>query len=241
MVQQDPFSGFDPRRRVSELLREPLDIFRQGTVAEREAVVRKAVQAVGLSEAHLDRLPHELSGGQLQRVSIARAFLLEPQLVVLDEPVSALDVSIQAQVVNLLVDLQQERDTSYLFITHDLGVLRHVAHRVAVMYLGRIVELGTVDQLFESPAHPYTKALLDAAPVPDPFIERGRERLILRGELPDPRNQPVGCAFAARCWLREQLGNPESCVTERPVAQPVADGHEVACHFPDSISEPAAA
>ncbi len=231
MVQQDPFSGFDPRGRLGNLLNEVLAIYRIGSAEFRRERVAAALAAVGLAERFLDRLPHELSGGQLQRVSIARAFLLEPALVVLDEPVSALDVSVQAQVVNLLLDLQRERDNAYLFITHDLGVLRAVAHRVAVMYLGRIVELGSIDEIFGAPKHPYTAALLDAAPSPDPYVERTRERIVLRGDLPDPRNAPPGCAFASRCFLRVRLGSPDRCTIERPLLRIVGPAHEAACHF----------
>lgn len=233
LVHQNPYASFDPRKRIGASLVEPMDIHDEGTPPQRRERALEALAQVGLGQDHWHRYPHQLSGGQLQRASIARAFILSPQMVVLDEPVSALDVSVQAQVLNMLARLRDEAGTSYVVIAHDLAVVRRLAHRVGVMYLGRIVESGTRDQVYGQPTHPYTQALLAAVPTPDPEVEATRERIVLRGELPDPRNVPPGCAFASRCPLRSQLGDPDRCTDEAPEPRAVASGHSVACHFTD--------
>jgi peptide/nickel transport system ATP-binding protein len=193
------------------------------------------LDTVGLAEEYADRYPHEFSGGQRQRVGIARAIAMNPKFIVLDEPVSALDVSIQAQIVNLLEDLQDELGLTYLFIAHDLSVVRHIADRVAVMYLGSVVEIADRDDLFDRPYHPYTQALISAVPIPDPRLERRRERIVLRGDVPNPANPPSGCRFRTRCWKFEQLSESDQrrCIEEPPPLYDVGDnpGHQASCHF----------
>ncbi|MBB4662022.1 ABC transporter ATP-binding protein [Conexibacter arvalis] len=236
IVFQDPAASLTPRHRIERVLSEPLEL--HGLVrseAERRARVIELLELVGLGERFADRLPHELSGGQRQRVGIARALAVEPELIVLDESVSALDVSVQAQVLALLERLQDELGLAYLFISHDLAVIRHIADEVAVMYLGRIVERGPSEQIYRAPRHPYTAALLSAVPVPDVERERERERIVLLGDPPSPASPPGGCAFHTRCWLRERLGNPERCVAERPELAHLGGeaDHRAACHFSD--------
>jgi peptide/nickel transport system ATP-binding protein len=224
MVYQDPLGALDQRLRVGRQIVEPLVIHRIGTADERRRRLLALTEAVGLRPDHLDRYPHELSGGQRQRVVLARALILEPELIVCDEPVSALDVSIQAQVVNLLHELQSRFGVAYLFISHDLKVVRQVSHEVAVMYLGRIVEQGEPDRLFADPRHPYTRALVSAIPVAR--TKKRREQLILAGDPPNPVDVPSGCAFRTRCPWAQKL-----CAERAPVLKPLPDGHLAACHL----------
>ena len=226
VIFQDPYSSLNPRMTVGQIIAEPLAV--HGIVADgaaREARVKELLSHAGLLSAMARRYPHELSGGQRQRVGIARALAMEPTLIVCDEPVSALDVSIQAQIINLLEELQTEFGLTYLFVAHDLSVVRHISDRVAVMYLGRVVELADRDELYAAPQHPYTKALLDAAPIPDPKIERTRAPRALRGEIPSPLTPPTGCVFHTRCPIAG-----EECRREIPVFRPLSSGHFVACH-----------
>jgi peptide/nickel transport system ATP-binding protein len=234
IVFQDPQASLTPRHRVERILTEPLELHGLRTTAEeKRRRVDELLELVGLDPALRRRLPHELSGGQRQRVGIARALAVEPDVIVLDESVSALDVSVQAQVLALLERLQRELGVAYVFISHDLGVIRHIADSVAVMYLGRIVEQGPSEAVYLAPRHPYTAALLSAVPVPDPERERRRTRIILKGDPPSPADPPSGCPFSSRCWLRERLGNPEVCTREAPplVQATGTAGHLAACHF----------
>ncbi|MEV4441918.1 dipeptide ABC transporter ATP-binding protein [Streptomyces sp. NPDC049577] len=236
MIFQDPYSSLNPRHTVGTIVGAPFRL--QGITPE--GGVKKEVQRllglVGLNPEHYNRYPHEFSGGQRQRIGIARALALKPKLVVADEPVSALDVSIQAQVVNLLDDLQDELGLTYVIIAHDLSVIRHVSDRIAVMYLGKLVELTDRTSLYASPMHPYTKALLSAVPVPDPRRRAGRERILLKGDVPSPIAPPPGCRFHTRCWKATEV-----CKREEPPLLALLPGHQVACHHPENAPKPAGA
>jgi oligopeptide transport system ATP-binding protein len=235
MIFQDPYASLNPRMTAAGIVSEPLEIHGVGTGPERRQQVRELLATVGLDPDYGDRFPHEFSGGQRQRIGVARALALHPDLIVADEPISALDVSIQAQIINLLERLQGEFGLTYLFIAHDLSVVRHISDRIAVMYLGRLVETATSRELYERPLHPYSVALLSAVPIPDPVIERRRRRIILIGDVPSPSNPPAGCHFHTRCWLRTRLGNPERCVAEQPALREMSSGHAVACHFAEEV------
>jgi len=234
VVFQDPYASLNPRMSVGEIIGEGPLVHGLTDKAKREDLVRELLARVGLNQSHIHRYPHEFSGGQRQRIGIARALALNPDFIVCDEPVSALDVSIQSQVLNLLDDLQQELGLTYLFIAHNLAVVEHISDRVGVMYLGMLVELAEVDELYSAPAHPYTVALLSA--VPDPNPRRRKRRVILTGDIPSPANPPSGCRFHTRCWLRERLGNPEQCSTVLPEFREIRPGHEVACHFAEEVT-----
>lgn len=224
MVFQDPFASLNPRHTVEKILEEPLIVHGIGNAKERKKMVQDMLAVVGLSSYHAKRYPHQFSGGQRQRIGIARALMTKPKLIIADEPVSALDVSIQSQVLNLLEDLQKEFNLTYIFIAHDLGVVRHISDRVAVMYLGRMVELSDSEKLYEKPLHPYTRALLSAVPIPDP--DYVKEDSLLTGDIPSPSNPPKGCAFHTRCSECMEI-----CKTERPEFIEVESGHYAACHL----------
>ncbi|OCA82737.1 ABC transporter ATP-binding protein [Pseudobacillus wudalianchiensis] len=226
MVFQDPFASLNPRHTVEKILEEPLIVHGVKSKEERKKRVRELLETVGLSNWHAKRYPHQFSGGQRQRIGIARALAVHPKLIVADEPVSALDVSIQAQVLNLLQDLQKEFGLTYLFIAHDLGVVRHISDRVGVMYLGQMMELADSEALYDSPKHPYTEALLSAVPIPDVHVKK--ERIVLKGDVPSPANPPTGCPFHLRC--PKVMGN---CASVRPVFKEVEPGHYAACHLYD--------
>ena len=227
MIFQDPAASLNPRRRVGDLIAEPLRVHKLADRSGIQRRLRELMEIVGLPAAFLDRYPHEFSGGQRQRIGIARALALEPRLIVADEPVSALDVSVQAQIVNLFGDLRRRLALTTVFVAHDLSVVRQVSDRTAVMYLGSIAEIGATDTLFRRPAHPYTQALLSAIPVPRVGAASRRERIILKGEIPSPIAPPAGCRFHPRCPMAQ-----DRCRVERPVLAPLADGRRVACHFP---------
>lgn len=230
MIFQDPYASLNPRKRVGQIVGDPMDLHGLASGAELKRRVQDLLDRVGLRPEHYNRFPHEFSGGQRQRIGIARALALQPKLIVADEPVSALDVSVQAQIVNLLKDLQAEFGLSYLFVAHDLGVVRHVSDRVAVMYLGKVMENSGTDSLYDRPVHPYSNALLSAVPIPDPRLNEARERVVLEGDVPSPSDPPSGCRFHTRCpWATE------ICSTEEPALVSYEDGHTAACHHPRNV------
>lgn len=226
IIFQDPYASLNPRKTVAGILTEPLKIHRLAAGRERQERVRELLDLVGLHPRNASHYPHELSGGQRQRIGIARALAVEPSIIVCDEPISSLDVSVQAQVMNLLAELQARLGLTYLFIAHDLAAVRHVSNRVAVMYLGRFVEVGHTESMYDAPLHPYTRALLSAVPVPDPAVETSRRRILLGGDVPNPSNPPSGCRFNSRCPWAET-----DCKQAEPPLEEVRPGHWVACHF----------
>jgi oligopeptide/dipeptide ABC transporter ATP-binding protein len=236
MIFQDPYSSLNPRHTVGKIVGAPYRLQKVDPPGGIKKAVQELLEHVGLNPEHYNRYPHEFSGGQRQRIGIARTLALKPRLIVADEPVSALDVSIQAQVINLLEDLQNELGLTYVMIAHDLSVVRHVSDRVAVMYLGKIVELADRDDLYERPRHPYTVALMSAVPVPDTARRRERERIRLLGDVPSPINPPPACRFHTRCWKAQEV-----CRTVEPLLEQVAPGHRVACHFPENTESAARA
>jgi oligopeptide/dipeptide ABC transporter ATP-binding protein len=232
MIFQDPFASLNPRYTIGSLVSEPMHIYHVASPKEIRERTEELLQVVGLRPEYIDRYPHEFSGGQRQRIAVARALAINPEFVIADEPVSALDVSIRAQVLNLLQRLQQQFNLTYLFVSHDLSVVRHVADRIAVMYLGKIVELADQAELYASPKHPYTKALLSAVPIPDPKVEKRRKRIILSGDLPSPINIPKGCRFHTRCPMAQQICRE----VEPPFERKEGNNHYAACHFSEEVS-----
>jgi oligopeptide transport system ATP-binding protein len=231
MIFQDPYASLNPRKRVGQIVGDPLRLHGMATGRELKMQVQELLERVGLSSEHYNRYPHEFSGGQRQRIGIARALALRPKLIVADEPVSALDVSIQAQIINLLDDLQDEFGLTYIFVAHDLGVVRHVSDRIAVMYLGKVVETAPADQLYSAPVHPYTQALLSAVPIPDPKENRMREQLVLEGDVPSPIDPPSACRFHTRCPFATDI-----CSTEEPPLAAYGRGRVAACHHPLNVT-----
>jgi oligopeptide/dipeptide ABC transporter ATP-binding protein len=232
MVFQDPYASLNPRKRVGSIIAAPLEIHNVGDSKERRRRVQELLETVGLSPEHINRFPHEFSGGQRQRIGVARALALRPKLIVADEPVSALDVSIQSQMLNLLDDLQNDFQLTYIFIAHDLGVVRHVSDRIAVMYLGKLVELSPAEELYDRPIMPYTEALLSAVPIPDPDLSDARERIVLQGDVPSPINPPSGCRFHPRCRYMTDI-----CTQVEPPLTDYGNGHLAACHHPLNVDK----
>lgn len=228
MIFQDPYASLNPRMTVGDIIGEALEIHNIATGNEKKERVQELLRLVGLNSEHANRYPHEFSGGQRQRIGIARALAVEPEFIIADEPISALDVSIQAQIVNMLEDLQKELGLTYLFIAHDLSMVKHISNRVGVMYLGKLVELAQSNELYEKPLHPYTQALLSAIPIPDPKVSKERSRVILEGDVPSPLNPPSGCRFRTRCKYAF-----DRCKDEEPLLKEVGSGHYVACHLMD--------
>ncbi|ADO84271.1 ABC transporter ATP-binding protein [Ilyobacter polytropus] len=226
MIFQDPYASLNTRMTVADIVGEPLDIHGIAKGQDRQNRIYELLEKVGLSKDHASRYPHEFSGGQRQRIGIARALAVDPEFIICDEPISALDVSIQAQVVNMLEDLQKELGLTYLFIAHDLSMVKHISDRIGVMYLGKMVEVAESDELYEKPAHPYTQALLSSIPIPDPELNAQMEREILEGDVPSPLNPPSGCRFRTRCKYAKEI-----CSQQEPILQEVAPGHMAACHF----------
>jgi oligopeptide/dipeptide ABC transporter ATP-binding protein len=236
MIFQDPYASLNPRMTIGSMLAEPLRVHRIASGREATRRAQQLIEIVGLPRNALNRYPHEFSGGQRQRAGIARALAVQPEFIAADEAVSALDVSIQAQIINLLAELQREFELTYLFIAHDLSVVRHISDRIAVMYLGEVVELSPSRELYDKPLHQYSCALVSAVPIPDPQVEKRRKRMILRGDVPSPANPPSGCRFHTRCWLRRELGDPERCAEEMPELRVMNPGHRVACHFAEELA-----
>lgn len=232
IIFQDPYSSLNPRMTVGDIIGEGIDIHGLYKGEERTNKIHELLELVGLNKEHASRFPHEFSGGQRQRIGIARALAIEPEFIVCDEPISALDVSIQAQVVNLLIELQKKKNLTYLFIAHDLSMVKHISDRVGVMYLGNMVEFAASDELYSEPLHPYTKALMSAIPIPDPEEEKSKKRIPIEGEIPSPINPKPGCRFAARCRYAT-----EACMKDTPELQEVKEGHFVACHRVKELSE----
>jgi oligopeptide transport system ATP-binding protein len=229
IIFQDPLASLNPRMTVGDIIAEPLTVhYPEISAEERKGKVREMMERVGLLPLMINRYPHEFSGGQCQRIGVARAMILQPKLIICDEPVSALDVSIQAQIINLIKDLQDSFGLSLVFISHDLSIVRHISHRIMVLYLGNTMEIADRDTLYSTPRHPYTRALISAVPIPDPILEKKKQRLVLEGDLPSPLSPPSGCVFRTRCPLAQDI-----CSREKPVLEEIGEGQQVACHFWD--------